>query len=73
MIGYGLVTLGERPPARLPRAALSAGSIEAEDKMHDSPLLTSLWMLAGGLAIGLGVGWALNNMAGLLAVFTTLP
>jgi hypothetical protein len=41
--------------------------------MHDSPLLTSLWMLAGGLAIGLGVGLALNNTAGLLAVFTTSP
>jgi hypothetical protein len=41
--------------------------------MHESPLLTSLWMLAGGLAIGLGVGWALNNTAGLLAVFTTSP
>jgi hypothetical protein len=41
--------------------------------MHGSPLLTSLWMLAGGLAIGLGVGLALNNMAGLLAVFTTSP
>ena len=50
-----------------------SGSIEAEDKMHDSPLLTSLWMLAGGLAIGLGVGLALDNMPGLLAVFTTSP
>ena len=41
--------------------------------MHESPLLTSLLMLTGGLAIGLGVGLVLGNMAGLLAVFTTSP
>jgi hypothetical protein len=38
--------------------------------MHDNPLLTCLWMLIGGLAIGVGVGLGLHNIAGLLAIFT---